>query len=155
MLSCLGDDLAVPHDLDPFGDDVLAAVGGHLDVHSSAIVFEVGWHFRVSVAIVDEVDFSLAGVYCAGELVDASSCLSEALVGEGGTSSYCQDEAVCDSVCCVGEVMVLHVEDGLSQPRGYRGVVADTVGADAYSERGQGCNFLDGWSGGVWNVLDR
>ncbi len=30
-----------------------------------------------------------------------------------------------------------------------------TVCGDAYSERGRGCDLLDGWSGGMGNVLDR
>ena len=154
MLSCLGDNLAVPHNLDPLSDDILATVRGHLDVHSSAVAFEVGWHFGVSIAIPNAADFGLAGVYCSGELVDAASCLNEALVGKGGAALYGRDEAICDGVHGVGEVVVLHAEDGLSQPRGYQRVMPDTVGADAYLERGRGCNFLDGWSGGVWNILD-
>jgi len=33
--------------------------------------------------------------------------------------------------------------------------VADAIGADAYLEWGRGCDFLHGWSGGVWNILDQ
>src|SRR6266851_9226990 len=114
MLPCSGDDLAVSHDSDPLGDDVLATVGGHLDVHSSTIVLKVGWHFGVPIPIADAADFSLTGVDGAGELVDASSSFSEALVGDGGASPYGGDEAMCNGVCCVGEVVVLQAEEGLS-----------------------------------------
>ena len=114
MLSCSGDDLTIPHDPNPLGDNVLSAVGGHLDVHSPAIAFEVGWHCGVPIAISDTLDFSLAGVYCSGELVDVVSGLAEALVGDGSASSYRRDEAVGDGACCVGKVAVLHAEEGLS-----------------------------------------
>ncbi len=88
MLSCSGDDLAVPHDSNPLGDNVLSAVGGHLDVHSPAVAFEVRWHLGVSVAVLDTPDFGLTGVYRSSELVNAASGLTEALVGEGGASLY-------------------------------------------------------------------
>ena len=88
MLSCLGDHLAVPHDPNPLGDDILPTVGGHLDVYSPAIAFKVGWHFGVSVVVSDTLDFGLVGMYCSGELVDVASGLTEALVGDGGVSSY-------------------------------------------------------------------
>jgi len=114
VLSCSGNDLAVPHDLDPFGDDVLSTVGGHLDVHSPTIVFEVGWHLGVPVAVLDMPDFCFTGMYCSSELVDVASGLAEALVGDGSASSYRRDEAVGDGACCVGKVAVLHAEEGLS-----------------------------------------
>ncbi len=72
MLSCLGDDLAFPHNPDPLSNDVLATVGGHLDVHSSTVVFEVGRHFRVPIAISDAANFGFMGVYCSSKLVDAA-----------------------------------------------------------------------------------
>ncbi len=52
-------------------------------------MFEVGWHFGVSIAVPNVADFGLAGVYCSSELVDVVSCLSEVLVGEGGMVLYC------------------------------------------------------------------
>ena len=114
MLSCSGDDLTVSHDSNPLGDDILPTVGGHLDVHLSSVAFEVKQHLGVSIAISDMADFGLAGVYHPRELVDAASGLAKALVSEGSASSYHRDEAICDDVCCVGEVVVLHVEEGLS-----------------------------------------
>ncbi len=47
------------------------------------------------------------------------------------------------------------MEDGLSQARGYQRVVPDAIGGNAYTEWGQGCDFLDGWSGGVRDILDQ
>ncbi len=85
-----------------------------MDVHSPAVAFEVGWHLRVPIAVSDMLNLGFAGIYCSGKLVDAASGLTEALVSEGGASSYCRDEAVCDGVCYVGKVAVLHVEEGLS-----------------------------------------
>ena len=114
MLSCSGDDLAIPHDSDPLGDDILPAVGGHLDVHSPAVALKVRWHLRVSIAVLDVTDFGFAGMYCPSELVDVASGFAKALVGDGGASSYCRDEAIGDGAGCVSEVVVLHAEEGLS-----------------------------------------
>ncbi len=114
MLSCSGNDLAVSYDSYPPGDDVLTAMGGHLDVHSPTIVLEARWHLGVSVPVVDVADFSLVGVDSAGELVDASLSLGEVLVGDGGMLSYGGDEAVRNGARCVSEVVVLHAEEGLS-----------------------------------------
>ena len=80
-------------------------------------MFEVGWHFRASVVVLDAADFGLARVHCSGELVDVVSGLGQALIGGGGAALYCRDEAVCDGAYGVGEVVVLHAEDGLSQAR--------------------------------------
>jgi len=114
VLSCSGDDLAIPYNPNPLGNDVLAAVRGHLDVHSSAVAFEVRWHFGVPVVVPNVADFSLTGVHCSSELVDVVSCLDEALVGEGGVVLHRQDKAVYDGARGVVEVVVLHVKDGLS-----------------------------------------
>jgi len=110
----LGNDLAIPHDPNPLGDDVLTAVGGHLDVHSSPITLEVGWHFRACIAVLDVADLGLAGMYCSSELVDTASCLGKALVSEGSTALHHRDEAVHNSACGIGQVIVLQAEDGLS-----------------------------------------
>ena len=88
MLSCSGDNLAIPHDSDPLGDDILATVGGHLDVHSSTVALKVGRHVGVPVVVSDAADFGLAGMYRSGELVNVVSGLAKVLVGEGGASSY-------------------------------------------------------------------
>ena len=63
-------------------------MGGHLDIHSPAVAFEVRWHLGVSVAILDAANLGLSGMYCSGKLVNAASGLAEALVGEGGASLY-------------------------------------------------------------------
>ncbi len=88
MLSSSGDDFAIPHDSNPLSDDVLAIVGGHLDVHSSPISLKLGGHVGVPVAIPKVADFTFVGVYCPVELVDAAAGFGEALVGEGGVASH-------------------------------------------------------------------
>src|SRR6266851_612785 len=138
MLSCSGDNLTIPHDPDPMRDNVLALVGGHLDVHSPAVLLVLGWHFRVSITVPEAAYFGFVGVYCSSELVDMVACFGEALVSDGSAVSYCQDEAVCDGTHGVSEVVVLHAEDCLSQARGYRGVVPDAIGGDSYTEQGWG-----------------
>jgi len=125
-----------------------------LDVHSSTIALKVGWHLAVSIVVPNVVDFGLAGVYCSYELVDVAVSFSESLVGDGCASVYCGDEAICDGVRCVSEVIVLHVEDSFHQSRGYWGVVTNTIGGNVYTEWGWQCDFLNGWSGGVWYILD-
>jgi len=155
MLSRSGDDFTIPHDPDPLGDDVLTIVGGYLDIYPSSISLILGWHLRVSIAISEVVYLGLMGVYCPGELVDVPSSFDEALVSEGSVALHHRDEAVCNGAHGVSEVVVLHVEDGLSQARGYWGVVSDAVGGDAYSEWGRGCDLLDRWSGGVRDILDQ
>jgi len=114
VFSCSGNDLAVPYDPNPSGDDVLAIVGGHLDVHSPPVAFEVGWHLRVSIAIPKAAYLSFVGVYCSSKLVDAAVCFGELLVSEGCALAYRRDKAICDSPCSVGKVVVLHAEDGFS-----------------------------------------
>ena len=85
MLSSSGDDFAIPHDSNPLSDDVLAIVGGHLDVHLPAIVgghldvhlpailLVLWWHVWVPVIVLEAAYFSLVGVHCSGKLVDALS----------------------------------------------------------------------------------
>ena len=85
-----------------------------MNVHSPSVSLKVGWHFGVRAAVSDVANFGLSGVYCSIELIDAVPGLSKTLVGDGGAPSDCRDEAVCDSPCCVGEVIVLHAEEGLS-----------------------------------------
>ena len=114
MLSCSGNNFTVPHNPNPSGNDILAAVGGYLDVHPSSVVLEFGWHFGVSVAVSKAADLTFVGVYCPGELVDAAAGFGEPLVGDGCALLYCRDEAICDGMCSVGEIVVLHVEDGFS-----------------------------------------
>jgi len=65
MLSCSGDDLAVPHDVDPSGDDVLTIVGGHLNVHPTPIVFKVRGHVDIarSVPEVADLNFTHCGLF--------------------------------------------------------------------------------------------
>jgi len=114
MLPSSGGDLSIPHDSDPAGDNILATVGGHLNVHSSSIAFVLWWHLGVCVAISDAADFGLAEVYGPVELVDLVACFCKLLVGDGGAAAYCRDEAICNGTRCVGEVVVLHMEDGFS-----------------------------------------
>jgi len=136
VLFCPGDNFAIPYDSEPVGDDVLSVVGGHLDVYSPSIMLEVGWHFGVPVAVPNAVDLGFVGVYCSGELVDVAVGFGEPLVSEGGVLVYCGDEAICNGMCGVSEVVVLHAEDGFSQARGYWGVVTDAVGGNVYAEQG-------------------
>ncbi len=114
MLPGSGDNLAVPHKSDPSSDDILAAVGGHLNVHSSSVPLEVGRHLGVVVTVSDTTDLSFSGMHGSIELVDSASGLAKVLVGDGGASLDGQDEAICDGPRCVGEVVVFHVEEGLS-----------------------------------------
>jgi len=100
VLPSSGDDLAVSHNSDPLGDDVLATVGGHLDVHLSSILLEVGQHFGGPIVVPDAVDFGFSGVYCPIELVDMVPGLAKALVGKGGASSDRQEEDVRRPVLC-------------------------------------------------------
>ncbi len=81
MLSCSSHDLAISHDPDPTGDDVFAILGGHLDVHSSPVAFELRGHVNISHSVPEAADFSFMGVYCSSELVNAVVSLSEPLVG--------------------------------------------------------------------------
>ena len=86
-----------------------------MNVHLSTIVFEVGWHFGVSIAVPNVADFGLAGVYCSSELVDVVVGFSKPLVSDCYASAYCGDEAVGDGAHGVVEVItVLHAEYGLS-----------------------------------------
>ena len=89
-------------------------MGGHLDVHPSSVSLVVGWHLGCWVGVLDMADFGLPGVYCSLEVVDAASGFGKTLVGNSAASPDCQDEAVCDGSRGVGEVIVLHVEEGLS-----------------------------------------
>ncbi len=117
MLSRSGDDFAISHDSDPLGDDVLATVGRHLDVHLPSVTLKVGRHSRASIVTLDVADFSFLGVYGPGELVDVASGLGKVLVSGGGTASHRGDETVCDGMRSVSEVVVLQAEDGFSRAR--------------------------------------
>ena len=88
-----------------------------MDVHSPPVAFKVGWHFGAFIVVSDAADFSLAGMYCPGKLVDTVSGLDKVSVGDGSASSYRQDEAICDGAHGVSEVVILHAEDGLSRAR--------------------------------------
>jgi len=114
VLSSLGDNLPIPHNPDPAGDDVLSIVGGHLNVHSSSVVLKLSWHLRIPIVVPDAADFGFTGVYCSGELVDPMVGFHESLVGDGGSAAYYGDETICDGTCGVSEVIVLHAEDGFS-----------------------------------------
>ena len=85
-----------------------------MDVHSSSVSFEAGWHFGGGVVVSDAADFGLPCMYRSLELVDAASGFCEALVGDCGTALDCRDEAVSDGSCGVGEGVILHAEDGRS-----------------------------------------
>ncbi len=76
-------------------------------------------------------------VDCSGELVNAVVGFGKSLVGDHCLSAYCGDEAVCDGTCGVIEIVaILHMEDGLSQAGGDRGVVSNAVRGNVYVERG-------------------
>ena len=136
MLSCSGNDLAIPHNLDPVGDNVLAIVGGHLDVHSSPVALEIRGHLAVPRPVSEVVDLGFVGVYCSSELVDVVVGFGKPLVGDCHTLMHCGDKAVCDGTCGVVEVItILHVKDGLNQARGDRGVVANAIRGNVYVER--------------------
>ena len=85
-----------------------------MDVHLSSVLLVVGQHLGGVVGASDVLDFGFPGVYCPVELVDASAGFGDTLVGDGAASPDCRDEAVCNGSCCVSEVVVLHVEEGLS-----------------------------------------
>ncbi len=155
MLPCPGNDLAVLHDLDPLSNNVLAAVGGHLNVHSSPIVFKGGGHFDVSCLVVEVVDLGFMSVHSCCELGDVVVGFSEALVSGCSPSSYYRDEAVGDSVHSVLKVTTLvHVEDRFGRSRGDWWVVSCRVRCDMDLEWGRGGNLLHRWSGGVGDILD-
>ena len=154
MLPCSGDHFAIPHDPNPLGEDVLAAVGGYLYVDLSPIALELRWHLGVAVVVSEAADLGFAGVYCSCELVNALASFGKPLVGDSCALSHGCDEAICDGMRCVGKVVVLHAEDGFSRARGYRRVVCDTFGGEVYVEWGWRRDFLDRWSGGVGHILD-
>ncbi len=89
-------------------------MGGHLDVHLSSVLLVVGQHLGGVVGASDVLDFGFPGVYCPVELVDASVGFGEALVGDGAALLDRRDEAMGDGSGCVGEVVVLHAEEGRS-----------------------------------------
>ena len=118
MLSCLGDDLAVPHNPDPTGNDVLSIVGGHLDVHLPAVLLEGRGHVKVPAPGSEAIDFNLSLAYHTIELVNGVSGLLEVLVGDCGLLAYCGDEAVGDGMHGFLKVATLiHVEDGFGGAR--------------------------------------
>ncbi len=137
MLSCSGDNLTVPHDPNPSGDDILTTVGGHLDVHLSSIAFEFGGHVDVAQPISEVADFGLVGVDCSSELVDTLVGFGKPLVSDRYSSAYHADEAICNGVHSVVEVIPnLHVKDGLSRAGGDQGVVTNAIRGNAYAEWG-------------------
>ena len=85
-----------------------------MDVHSSPVSLIVGRHLGGSAGNPDAADFGFPGMHCSLEVVDAASGFGKMLVGNGAASPDCRDEAVCDGSHGVGEVVVLHVEEGLS-----------------------------------------
>ncbi len=85
-----------------------------MDVHPSSVSLVVGWHLGCWVGVLDMADFGLPGVYCSLEVVDAAPGFGETLVGNGAASLDRRDEAVRNGSCRVGEVVVFHVEEGLS-----------------------------------------
>ncbi len=115
MFSCSSDNLTIPHDSDPPGNDVLTIVGGHLDVHLPSIALKIGGHIDIAQSVPEVADFSFAGVHHSCKLVNVVVGFGEPLVSDCYASMHCGDEAVCDGVCGVIEVItVLHVEEGLS-----------------------------------------
>jgi len=111
----LGDDLTIPYNLDPSGDDVFSTLGGHLDVHLSSVTLVLGQHVAVSHVVSEVVDFGFVEVYHSSELVDVVVGFSKPLVSDCHASAYCGDEAVGDGAHGVIEVItVLHAEYGLS-----------------------------------------
>ncbi len=85
-----------------------------MDVHSPSVSFVVGWHLGHPMGIPNATDFGLPGVHGSLEVVDVASSFGEVLVGDSAASLDCCDEAVCDGPRGVGEVVVFHVEEGLS-----------------------------------------
>ncbi len=85
-----------------------------MDVHLPSVSLVVGWHLGGFASDLDVADFGFPGVYRPLEVVDVASGFGKALVGNGAASPDCRDEAVCDGLRCVGEVIVLHAEEGLS-----------------------------------------
>jgi len=156
MLPCSGNNLAIPYDSDPPGNDILSIMGGHLDVHSSPIVFKGQGHLYISCPVTELADFSLVGVYSSCKLINVVLGFCEALVSGCSPSSYYRDEAVGDSVHSVLKVTTLvHVEDRFGRSRGDWWVVSCRVRCDMDLEWGRGGNLLHRWSGGVGDILDR
>jgi len=88
-------------------------VGGHLNVHLASIAFVLGGHVAVPCGVPEVADLGFAGVDCSSELVDAVAGFGESLVGDHCASMYHADEAVCDDMCGVVEVVTfLYVEEG-------------------------------------------
>ena len=85
-----------------------------MNVHSSSVLLEAGQHLGGFVGALDVMYFGFSSVNCSVELVDAASGFGEALVSDGAALLDCRDEAVGDGPCCVGEVVVLHAEEGRS-----------------------------------------
>jgi len=82
------DNLAISHDLNPLGNDVLAIVGGHLDVHSFTVTLVFGGHFDVSISVSDVADLGFSGVNCPIELIDAAVSFGQSLVGDCSLLAY-------------------------------------------------------------------
>ena len=85
-----------------------------MDVHLPSVPLVAGRHVGVGVVVSDVVDFGLPCVHRPLELVDASSGLRKALVGDRAAAVDCRDEAVGDGSCGVIEGVVLHAEEGRS-----------------------------------------
>ena len=112
------DNLAVPHDSNPPGNDVLATLRGFLDVHSSAVSLVGRGHINIATSGSEVADFGFPLLYHAIELVDAVAGLLKVLGGNRHLSAYSSDEAIGDSTCSVLEVTTLiHAEDSFGCAR--------------------------------------
>jgi len=119
-------------------------VGEHLNVHLASIAFILGGHVAVPHGVPKMADLSFVGVDYSGELVDVAAGFGESLVRDHYVLAYHTDEAVCDGMCGVIEVVTfLHAEKGFCQSRGDWWVMADAVGGDVYAERRWQLNLLD------------
>ena len=108
-----------------------------MDVHLSSIAFEFGGHVDVARPISEVADFGLVGVDCSSELVDTLVGFGKPLVSDRYSSAYHADEAICNGVHSVVEVIPnLHVKDGLSRAGGDQGVVTNAIRGNAYAEWG-------------------
>ncbi len=115
MLPCPGNNFAIPYDPNLLGNNVLSTLGGHLDVHSPAILLKSGGHVHVSASGLEVVDFGFSLVDDAVESVDVGMGLPEVLVSDCHLMAYGGDEAIDDGMHGGLKVITLvHVEDGFS-----------------------------------------